>query len=113
MSSSQPIKSMSFTVIANILLAIFWAINAVLWGQLLSALELAVALLCAACAYGVWKRARWGYFVSAALAFGLMRLAMDKYSGVYVDEFKSVARGIYILVIPWALWLHEVLSSNK
>lgn len=110
--STEKKPSLSLSTLANGLLTGFWIMNAILWGQYLSALELTVAFLCAVCAFGVWQQERWGYFMAAALAFGLMRLAMDKYSGVYEEEFKATARGIYTLVIPWALWLHEVKAKT-
>jgi len=64
-------------------------------------------------AVGILLRQRWSYFVAAAWCFGLMRLAMDKYSGVYPETWKSAARGMCLLGIVLAVVLHETLAKKR
>lgn len=64
------------------------------------------------CAFGVFKRARWGYFAAGVWYFGLLRLAVDQYSGVYSEVYKNAVRGVCFIGVIVAIILHETVAKE-
>ena len=85
---------------------IFWLVTGDTfgWAMGVAALVCAVIVLC---------KNRWGYFAAAGWCFGLMRLGLDKYSGVYIEQYKHTAVGLCFLGIILAIILHETVAKNR
>jgi hypothetical protein len=67
-----------------------------------------LALVTALIAFGVFKYNRWGYFAAAAWGLACFQLAKQGY------EFESIKRYVMIIgiiLIPLALFLHEMLGK--
>lgn len=69
-----------------------------------------LALVTTLIAFGVYKNNRWAYFSAAAWGLACYQLAKQGY------EFESIKRYVMvlgILLIPLALFLHEVLATKN
>jgi mannose/fructose/N-acetylgalactosamine-specific phosphotransferase system component IIC len=93
-------------VLCVLALAVYWLTTLDTFGMSMGAAGIVIA-------WGLWQRQRWGYFAAGAWFFGLMRLAMDKYSGVYSEQVESVIRGVGFLGVVMAVVLHELAAKRK
>jgi hypothetical protein len=69
-----------------------------------------LALVAATIGYGVWKQERWGYFAAAAFGLACFQLAKQGYQ---FQTLKREAMTLGILIIPIAIFLHEILARQK
>lgn len=97
-------------IVLNYLFAGLLLVGGAAWAYTGDLFGLCMALAAVVCVYGVFQRQRWGYFAAAVWCFGLMRLAMDDYSGVYAEVWKSAARGLCFLGVVVAVLLHETVA---
>jgi fructose-specific phosphotransferase system IIC component len=61
-------------------------------------------------AFGVFKNNRWGYFSSAAWGFACYQLAKEGYE---FQNIKHYVMTVGVIVIPLALFLHEILAKKN
>ncbi|WP_317932455.1 hypothetical protein [Halioxenophilus sp. WMMB6] len=73
-----------------------------------------MGLAAGACVVGILKQWRWGYFITGAWCFGLLKLGLDKFSEVYSGpSVKHLFMGAALLGIVLAVVLHEALAKPK
>jgi hypothetical protein len=72
-------------------------------GYLLAAVSVVIS-------FGVWKQTRWGYFATAAFGLACYQLAKQGYQ---FQDLKREAMILGILIIPVAIFLHELLARTK
>lgn len=100
-------------VVINYLFAAMIVVGGGVWIYTGDVFGVCMGLAAIVCAYGILKRHRWGYFSAAVWCFGLMRLAMDEWSGVYAEVWKSAARGLCFLGVVIAVVLHETVATKN
>ncbi|MCD9457725.1 hypothetical protein [Marinibactrum halimedae] len=65
------------------------------------------------CVSGVIMKKKWGYFAAGIWCAGLMRLSIDKYSGVYEDSIKHTVTALGFFGVVFAIILHETLTKTS
>lgn len=96
----------------NIAYAVLIILGGGFWLFTGDAFGLFMGIAALACAGGVLMRLRWGYFAAAAWCFGLMRLALDDYSGVYEEHYKRIIMTACFFGVIAALILHEQVAKK-
>jgi hypothetical protein len=69
-----------------------------------------LASLTALVALGVFKNHHWGYFAAAAWGLACYQLAKQGYE---FAQIKHVVMSVGVLVVPMALYAHEILAIKK
>lgn len=69
-----------------------------------------LALVAAIITFGLWRKSRWGYFAAAAFGLACFQLAKQGYQ---FHTLKREAMTLGILMIPIAIFLHELLAKPK
>lgn len=65
------------------------------------------------CAYFVFKQVRWGYFAAALLCAGMLKLSIDRYSGVYSEAVKHTVSLLAFVGVIVAIILHEKFAKKS
>lgn len=103
-------KTLAFAVFLNWVLLILLGASVVGFLSFQNAYGIFLASVTALIALGVYKNHAIAYFAAAAWGLAAYQLAKEGY------EFKDVKRYVMIagfLVIPVALFLHEILAKQK
>ena len=100
----------TFALIVNYLVLILLIGSLVSFIQQMNPFGFFMALVNFAIAFAVWKNNRWGYFALAA--FGLACFQLAKQELAFLDV-KRYAMTFGFLIIPIAVFLHEVLAQKK
>jgi UPF0716 family protein affecting phage T7 exclusion len=69
-----------------------------------------LTLVAAIITFGLWKKSRWGYFAAAVFGLACFQLAKQGY------QFQTMKREVMVLgvlMIPVAVFLHEVLAKSS
>lgn len=99
----------TFAVVVNYLVLMLLLASLVSFVQQMNPFGFFMALVTVAITYTVWKKNRWGYFALAA--FGLACFQLAKQGLAFVDT-KRYAMTLGFLIIPVAVFLHEVLAKK-
>ncbi len=103
-------KSLAFAQVLNGLLIVIMLAVIPVFLSPINLYGLFLALVSCVIAWGVFTRNRWAYFCAAAWGLAWFQLAKQ---GLEFVNFKHEAMTLGILVIPLALFLHEVLVKKS
>ncbi len=99
-----------FALLLNYLVLVLLLVSIVTFATFGHVVGYFLALVTAAIGFGVWKQSRWGYFAAAAFGLACFQLAKQGYQ---FQTLKHEAMTLGILIIPVAIFLHEVLARKK
>lgn len=99
-----------FALFLNYLVLILFLISIITFASFGHVTGYFLALVAMAIGFGVWKQSRWGYFATAAFGLACFQLAKQGYQ---FQDLKREAMTLGIVVIPVAIFLHELLARPK
>lgn len=108
--STRKLLMKKFALVLNYLVIVLFLVSIITFVMFGHIVGYFLALIAAIIGLGVWKQARWGYFAAAAFGLACFQLAKQGYQ---FQTLKSEAMTLGILMIPTAIFLHEILARQK
>jgi hypothetical protein len=99
-----------FALVVNYVVLLLLIASLVSFVQHMNPFGFFMALVNFAIAVAVWKKNRWGYFALAAFGLACFQLAKQELAFIDVKRYAMI---FGFLIIPVAVFLHEVLAQKK
>lgn len=105
-------KKMPILFLLNAFYMIALVAGSVAWFASKDTVGVVFGLALLVCAVLIFKGIRLGYIFAAVLSVGMLKLSIDKYSGVYEESIKHTVSSLALISIVLAIVLHETYAKK-